>query len=146
MTARALCIGIVLWLAGCRATSDPVGDLEDRLLAPCCFRQTLHDHESPIATRLRAEITDRIAAGEHAGDIERDLVARYGEPIRAVPPDGDPRWLIGAVFGVVAVAGLVLLVMSIRRRRSTIPAPAVIARPEDPDDTERLDDALALVD
>jgi hypothetical protein len=48
-----------LVLAGRSRTPDPVEELEDRRFAPCCWRQALRDHESPIATQLRAEISAR---------------------------------------------------------------------------------------
>src|ERR1700690_4185349 len=59
--------------------------LEGRLLAPCCWAQTLDIHGSDIATSLRREIRTRLKAGESADAIEASLVARYGEKMRAVP-------------------------------------------------------------
>jgi cytochrome c-type biogenesis protein CcmH len=59
--------------------------LEGRLLAPCCWSQTLDIHGSEIANSLRHEIRTRLKSGEAADAIEASLVARYGERIRAVP-------------------------------------------------------------
>jgi cytochrome c-type biogenesis protein CcmH len=59
--------------------------LEARLLAPCCWTQTLDIHESEVAHSLRLEIRRRLQAGESPAAIETELVARYGERVRAVP-------------------------------------------------------------
>src|SRR5262245_9645491 len=44
--------------------------LEGRLLAPCCWIQTLDVHGSEVAVGLRTEIRHRLRAGESAGAIE----------------------------------------------------------------------------
>jgi cytochrome c-type biogenesis protein CcmH len=118
--------------------------LERRLLSPCCWRQTLEDHDGPVAEALRAEISRRLAAGEVPAAIEADLVARHGERIRALPRDGDPRWLIGAVL-VAALAGassgLIFYLRRARHRRAALPA--VPAGSLEHERYERLlDDAL----
>ena len=53
----------------------------------CCWRETLDVHTSPLTTQLRAEIRTRMAAGEGAEQIERDLIARYGPRLRANLPE-----------------------------------------------------------
>ena len=77
-------------------------DLEERLMAPCCWQQTLDVHASPLATELRAEIKQRLVRGESVETIETDLVGRYGERMRA---GGGPflRY-VGPFVGVVALA------------------------------------------
>lgn len=132
-------------VAGCHGPDDAVGALEERLLAPCCWRQSLRDHESPIATQLRAEIRQRVAAGDSPAQIEADFVRRYGEEIRALPRGKDPRWIIGVVVATGVVTSAALLVLVFRRRRRP-PVAALAVRAEDPDDAERLDDELARVD
>jgi cytochrome c-type biogenesis protein CcmH/NrfF len=71
--------------------------LEESLVAPCCWKDTLATHDSPLVHELRAEIESRLAAGEPATAIESDLVERYGERIRTAPPElrGLP-WIIAA--------------------------------------------------
>lgn len=125
---------------------DPVHDLEERLMAPCCWRQTLADHDSPTATAMRAEIREQVAAGVTPDAIERRFVERYGPQIRALGTGGgDPRWIIGVAVGAAAVAGLALLLVIVRRRR---PRPVAAPPPvvEDERYADRLDDELAYVD
>jgi len=97
-------------------------DLEGRLIAPCCWTQTLDIHDSPIADQLRTEIATRLRAGEPAAKIEDDLAARYGEKIRAVPRGEDPRVALPIIVGAamsVAVLWLGWLgVMWLRRARA----------------------------
>ncbi len=84
---------------------DPASEesvLEGRLLAPCCNLQTLDVHASPLATELRHEIHERIAAGESAMSIEASLIHRYGSEMRAAPQGSDTRLLI-APFALLFV-------------------------------------------
>jgi cytochrome c-type biogenesis protein CcmH len=80
--------------------------LESRLLAPCCWTQTLDVHESEIAHSLRAEIRSRLAAGQSPDSIEADLISRYGERIRAFPKGTSLTRMGMWVSLCVAAAGL----------------------------------------
>ncbi|MGC4063079.1 MAG: cytochrome c-type biogenesis protein CcmH [Polyangiaceae bacterium] len=109
--------------------------LEGRLLAPCCWNQTLDVHGSEIAYALRREIRTRLKAGESPDAIESSLIERYGSRLRAVP---DRVPLEGAaVVGLsglfVAAGGLVVLLVRWRRRRTASDLPSV-----DPAEAERL--------
>ncbi len=94
--------------------------LEGRLLAPCCWAQTLDIHGSEIANSLRREIRARLKAGENPEAIERSLVARYGERIRAVP-DRVPLDRMGEFgwVGVAVAAGFLAYVLLQWRKRGT---------------------------
>lgn len=77
---------LLLWLvvlASCASAPppDPAQELAEALVAPCCWRQTLADHESPLAHELRGEIATRIAAGESPASIEAAFVGRYGDRV-----------------------------------------------------------------
>ena len=71
------------------STSQSERRIEAHLLAPCCYVQTQEAHQSPLATRLRAEIQARLMRDENEMRIESDLVARNGRRVRAVPPGFD---------------------------------------------------------
>ena len=93
--------------------------LEQRLLAPCCWNQTLDMHESDLASSLRREVRARLHAGELASTIEDDMIARYGERIRAVDKGHDPGGAMPFVVGLGALSiGALLVVMLRRWRRS----------------------------
>jgi cytochrome c-type biogenesis protein CcmH len=121
-------------------------ELEQRLLAPCCWRQPLGDHESPVATALRAEIRDRLARRETTASIEGDLVRRYGAKIRALPEGGDPRWIIGATAAGASVLALVAIGWFVRRSRVPLGAPLSSEALFEGEYAERLDDELLALD
>jgi cytochrome c-type biogenesis protein CcmH len=135
-----------------RAQSHVDGELmvEQRLVAPCCWVQTLDVHDSPVAKDLRAEIHRRLVAGEPASVIEADLVERYGERIRAMPP-GNPLAKAAAVVSVVVLIMAILLALVVRRwikrqqvaDAGTEPAPGAAARDEYDD---KLDEQLRKMD
>src|SRR5882724_2572150 len=118
--ATLLCFGLASAAAAAQEPAAP-GEaiLEGRLIAPCCWTQTLDIHESPLATELRAEIHERLGRGESDELIEGDLVARYGERIRAIPKGRDPRAVISmasAAAMLVSAIGLLWLVRRWTRR------------------------------
>jgi cytochrome c-type biogenesis protein CcmH len=121
-------------------------ELEGRLIAPCCWTQTLDIHDSPIADELRSEIRRRLSAGELAGVIEDDLAVRYGEKIRAVPRGSDPRTAIPSIlaFGMLATA-LMLVWAGFRWvKRNAEPAADSVALTSGPGDStdSKYDDQL----
>lgn len=158
---RVLLVVLVFALASgagaCRSSEDldsRAADVERRLIAPCCWRQSLRDHESDSAAALRAEIRARLARGERASEIESVMVARYGERIRALPQGRDPTWQIAVGAGLAGGLGLVVIARRVRRRRG----PREVGGdgrdgPDAPqvghDDealSDRLDDELAALD
>lgn len=127
------------------APDDRARSVSSRLLAPCCYQQTLDAHESDLATTLRAEIGTRLRSGESPAQIEGSLVARYGERVRAVPRDHDARDHVLVLVALAMVVAAWLLLRATRRwsrRQQTAPAPA---RERDAWDA-RLDDELRALD
>jgi cytochrome c-type biogenesis protein CcmH len=112
--------------AAAPASSAAPGEaiVEGRLLAPCCYMQTLDVHESPLATELRLEVRKRLAAGEAPAVIEDDFAERYGERVRAVPKGRDPRGnMFALALGVLAATTLALGLLVRRWRRAPDDAP-----------------------
>jgi hypothetical protein len=64
-------------------------EIYGRLLAPCCWSQTLDIHDSELATQLRVEIAEWLRH-VRSGDRGRHGSA-FGERVRAVPRARDPR-------------------------------------------------------
>jgi cytochrome c-type biogenesis protein CcmH/NrfF len=92
---------------------------------------------------MRAEIAERLAAGETAPAIERSLVERYGERIVAVEPGRDRRGVIGGIAAAVIALGLIAIFGVLRRNRT--PSESVAPRRESDEDADRLDDELAAL-
>lgn len=79
-----------------------VNRLEESLLAPCCYSQSISRHMSPAAEQMRHEVTEMVASGRSENEILEHYKALYGERILIVP---DGR--IGKVlFSLPAVAFL----------------------------------------
>lgn len=135
MRRLRLCLAVAVlaglaWIspAANAETTTPIADmgekvpgaerLEGRLLAPCCWAQTLDIHGSEIANALRREIRTRLKAGESAEAIEASLVARFGERLRAVP-DRVPLDKMGGMgwLGVALAAGFIGVVLWRWRKR-----------------------------
>ena len=121
--------------------------LEARLLAPCCWVQTLDAHQSELATTLRGAIRRRLLAGESAEAIEDDFAARYGQRIRAVDRGTDLRGVIpiGAAGMSLLFAAIAFVWMRRRTRPAVAQAPALPPAVRDAYD-ERLDDELRRLD
>jgi len=86
--------------------------LEGRIMAPCCWNQTIDIHGSEPSYELRREIRRRLKAGESADAIEASLVTRFGPKILAVPdssPLGSLATILALAFGGVGVAGFFML-------------------------------------
>ncbi|WP_437741321.1 cytochrome c-type biogenesis protein CcmH [Sorangium sp. So ce1504] len=118
--------------------------LAARLLAPCCWDQTLDVHESELARDLRREIHARLRRGEVADAIEQDLVARYGERLRAAPSSGTlGQVALGLMLGIaVTFLGIFALLRSWRSNAAqAAPSGGTVTAARDEYD-ERLDDEL----
>jgi cytochrome c-type biogenesis protein CcmH len=126
--------------------------LESRLMAPCCDSpQTLDVHQSPLAIALRAEIHERLCAGESVEAIEDDLVRRHGERILAAPRGGMASVAVPVIGGVVLVASAALLISVLgrwrRRARELGPDELPGGTPSARDAADdRLDDELRRLD
>ncbi len=86
--------------------------LEGRIMAPCCWTQTIDIHGSEPAYELRREIRKRLKAGESAEAIEASFVQRYSQRILAVPdssPLGGLATGLAIAFGGAGVAGYMML-------------------------------------
>lgn len=122
--ALAAALGVALGAVG--AAGQPAEDptpssaeraLLRRLLAPCCWRQSLDVHESDEAAELRREVHVRLSAGDSAQAIEEDLVRRYGDRVLAFSDDSDPAGVVPVIAGV-AMAGMFFgLLAWVRQRR-----------------------------
>ena len=97
-----------------------------------CQNESIDDSEAPLAADLRHLVRQQVASGRSDADIERFLVARYGEFVLMQPafsPANAALWL--TPFVIVGLGGAVLW---LRRRRDVEPLEPPLA----PDEEERL--------
>ncbi len=117
-------------LCGRRATMiqlDPKQEtetrsIENQLIAPCCFRQTVAEHQSPAAESIKAEVRQMLAAGATEQQVLDSFVHKYGEKILAAPRAHGFNLLAYLVPVLGLGSGLIVLVLQLRRwRRAEVP-------------------------
>ena len=59
--------------------------MESRLLAPCCYTQSIAVHGSDIAAQMRSEVAEMVAGGKTEEEIVSHYRNIYGERILIVP-------------------------------------------------------------
>ncbi len=81
-----------------------------------CQNETLADSQADLAQDLRVEIYDMMKAGRSDADITKFLVDRYGDFVLYNPPVKRSTWLIWYGPFFLLLAGLVLLIVTVRKR------------------------------
>ena len=121
---------------------DPV--VEQRLISiseemRClvCQNESLSGSRSELAQDLRREIRDLIKQGKTDAEIRTFMVDRYGDFVLYRPPVKATTWLLWAGPFVLMIAGMVALLMYLRRRNSNV---ANVTLSED--DNKRVDALL----
>jgi cytochrome c-type biogenesis protein CcmH len=108
---RLLFISVIL--AAQANAQDPSRRIEERFLAPCCWRENLAVHQSPAAEAMRNEIRQLVKSGKTEAEIVDFYVARYGERILREPRGGLSLWLtlvpvLAVLTGALVVASYIL--------------------------------------
>jgi len=93
--------------------------IEGRLMAPCCWTQTIDIHDSPVSLSMRHEIRRRLRNGESAEAIEASFVDRYGAKIMAVPNGNHLKNLAIGLSVVMGGAGVAAAMMIGRWRKQS---------------------------
>ena len=101
--------------------------LEDKLMAPCCYSQTIRVHMSMEAEQMREEVTDMVLAGKSEQDIIKYYKAKYGETILVVP-DGKTGQIAYGVPIIVALSAFGLLAFGIGRTLDKRPLRALTSQ------------------
>jgi cytochrome c-type biogenesis protein CcmH len=96
----------------------------NQIMSPFCPGQTLANCGSGAAETLRAQIRDRIAAGESPEDIIQSLIDEYGEDVMAEPPKSGFASLVwlGPIF--LLLAGAAVIAVYVRRNTAAAPSGA----------------------
>ena len=88
--------------------------LQGRIMAPCCYTQTIRDHESQVAETMREEVTGMVLSGKSEQEIVNYYRTKYGETILVVP-DGISGRLLTFTPVMIFLASAGLLVLFVRR-------------------------------
>ena len=92
--------------------------VERLLTAPCCYKGTLEDHASAVATQMRQEIRAFLQSGKTQKQILDHYRNKYGQAVLVEPPQGGLSGFVlyGIPFGL-AVLGLVIMTALMARRK-----------------------------
>ena len=80
-----------------------------------CQNQTIADSNAAQAQAMRAEVRERIAAGEEPEAVRAFFVERYGDWVSFVPPARQDTALLWAAPLLFLAIGLVLVARRFRR-------------------------------
>lgn len=89
--------------------SERARTLKETTLCPVCDGQSVLESNAPVATAIRRQIDERIAAGATDAEIRSLLADRYGDDVVAIPPSsgvGSVVWVAPVLGLAVAAAGL----------------------------------------
>ena len=92
------------------AQTAQIQKVEKRLLAPCCYTQSIAEHGSDIAVQMRREVTEMVAAGKSESEIVEHYRNIYGDRILIVPDGLTGRILFGLPVAMAVLACLVVFV------------------------------------
>lgn len=123
-------IGFAILLAVCAMAvaigpeepfADPVLEAEYQALireVRClvCQNQTIADSSAPLASDLRREIRELMAAGSSRDDVAQFLVERYGDFVLYRPPLQPTTWALWGAPIALCVLGLFVFARIVRAR------------------------------
>ena len=96
--------------------------LSQELRCPKCQNQNIADSNAPISEDLRRLLFEKLEAGASDEEILDDLVARYGEFVRYRPSASGATLALWLTPAVLLLAGLLILMLMLRRARPATPA------------------------
>ncbi|MBI5084726.1 MAG: cytochrome c-type biogenesis protein CcmH [Acidobacteria bacterium] len=121
-------------LAGAAPTAD-ARRIQEKLIAPCCWSESVAVHRSEPAAKMRVEIEQMVRSGLSEEQIIARYVELHGERILLEPRGGKFTWLM--ITPVLALAaGGYFLARYLRRPRAPEPVAAGAGAPLPGDDIE----------
>jgi len=146
-------MAVGLWLAVAAADPQTIEReaklLETKLMAPCCWAQQVSLHQSPAADEIKQNIRRLLAEGKTGQQILDGYVAQYGDRILAEPPARGFSAALYVAPWIFLAASVGLVVVVVRRMRTSGPGPAkaeAASAPPDAAESERIDEELRNLD
>jgi len=123
MRAAVAILALLLTAPIAAADESVLPDIEDEVMCPVCGT-TLETSNGPQADRERALIRRLDDEGLSKEEIKDELVAEYGEDVLAEPETSGfdlAAWALPATGIALALVGLAVAALRLRRRRDTGP-------------------------
>lgn len=103
---RWVALGIALAALASAEPGARIRNIEDAVLAPCCYTEPVSRHQSEAALRMRVEIAKWVAEGRSDREILDAYVQRYGNKVLVDPRTIPGAWIVwvpwlAAVFAIV---------------------------------------------
>lgn len=127
-------LAIILWSvasfgADDKQISDKAREIEDNLIAPCCWSQPVSQHYSEAAEQIRKEVREMVAAGKSRNQILNYYVAKYGERILATPRPRGFNTLVYILPWAALILGVWFLIILLKKLRTRRPLAPVSEEP-----------------
>lgn len=131
-------LAIILWSvaslgADDKEISDKAREIEDNLIAPCCWSQPVSQHDSEAAQQIRKEVPEMVAAGKSRDEIMNYYVAKYGERILATPRPRGFNTLVYILPWAALILGAWFLIVLLKKLRTHQPLAPVSEAPLPPE-------------
>jgi cytochrome c-type biogenesis protein CcmH len=88
--------------------------VEERLLAPCCYTQSIAEHGSNIARQMITEVTRMVAEGRTEEEIVSHYRTLYGDRILIVP-DGMTGKILFSLPVLISWFAFAILLVVVRK-------------------------------
>ena len=111
-------VAIAAWPSGDDSPAHRANALASELRCPDCESLSVADSNTPSAIAVRADIKDRIKAGESDSQIRGVYVDRYGQSILLKPANSGVSAIVWVLPVLVLVVGGSVLVLTLRRWRA----------------------------
>jgi cytochrome c-type biogenesis protein CcmH len=122
--------GVFSFAAENKSSEDLIREIEDNLIAPCCWSQPVSQHYSEAADQIRKEVRTMVAEGKSRDEILDYYVAKYGERILAAPRPKGFNSLAYILPWTALILGACLLIPLIKKLRTQAPAPSPDKAPD----------------
>jgi len=100
------------------AQTAEIQKVEKRLLAPCCYTQSIAEHGSDIAVQMRGEVAEMVADGKSESEIVEHYRTIYGDRILIVPDGITGKILFSLPVAITALSCFVFFVCFRKMLRS----------------------------
>jgi cytochrome c-type biogenesis protein CcmH len=134
MAAWVFLLAAISFGADSTPNSVKAREIEDSLIAPCCWSQPVSQHDSEISQQIRNEVSAMVAAGKSRDEILDIYIARYGERILVTPRAKGFNTLVYILPWAALPLGAWALILLLRKLRAPAaapsPAPASVSVPD----------------